>query len=64
MKINFIEQKKPVGLPDAFILGEKFIGKNNVAMILGDNFFMVKIYQKNYTVVLILKKEQKLFYIK
>ena len=39
MKINFIEQKKPVGLPDAFILGEKFIGKNNVAMILGDNFF-------------------------
>ncbi len=39
MKINFIEQKNPVGLPDAFILGEKFIGKNNVAMILGDNFF-------------------------
>ena len=39
MKINFIEQNKPVGLPDAFILGEKFIGKNNVAMILGDNFF-------------------------
>ena len=38
MKV-FIEQKKPVGLPDAFILGEKFIGKNNVAMILGDNFF-------------------------
>ncbi len=39
MKINFIEQEKPVGLPDAFVLGEKFIGKNNVAMILGDNFF-------------------------
>ena len=39
MKINFIEQEKPVGLPDAFILGDKFIGKNNVAMILGDNFF-------------------------
>ena len=39
MKIKFIEQEKPVGLPDAFILGEKFIGKNNVAMILGDNFF-------------------------
>ena len=31
--------KKPVGLPDAFILGEKFINKNNVALILGDNFF-------------------------
>ncbi len=39
MKIRFIEQEKPVGLPDAFILGEKFIGKSNVAMILGDNFF-------------------------
>ena len=40
MKINFLEQEKPVGLPDAFILGEKFIGKSNVAMILGDNFFL------------------------
>ena len=39
MKINYIEQHKPRGLPDAFILGEKFIKKNNVAMILGDNFF-------------------------
>ena len=39
MKINYIEQDKPRGLPDAFILGEKFIKKNNVAMILGDNFF-------------------------
>ena len=39
IKLSFIEQSKPRGLPDAFILGEKFIGKNNVAMILGDNFF-------------------------
>ena len=39
IKITYIEQDKPRGLPDAFILGEKFIGKNNVAMILGDNFF-------------------------
>ena len=39
MKINYIEQDKPRGLPDAFILGEKFIKKDNVAMILGDNFF-------------------------
>ena len=39
IKLNYIEQKKPVGLPDAFILGEKFINKNNVALILGDNFF-------------------------
>ena len=39
LKINFIEQNYPRGLPDAFILGEKFIGKENVALILGDNFF-------------------------
>ena len=39
IKITFIEQKYPKGLPDAFILGEKFIGKENVALILGDNFF-------------------------
>jgi len=39
IKINYIEQKYPRGLPDAFILGEKFISNNNVALILGDNFF-------------------------
>ena len=39
IKISYIEQSKPKGLPDAFILGEKFIGKDNVSMILGDNFF-------------------------
>ena len=39
IKINYKEQSTPKGLPDAFILGEKFIGKDNVALILGDNFF-------------------------
>ena len=39
IKINYIEQDKPRGLPDAFILGQNFIKKDNVAMILGDNFF-------------------------
>jgi len=39
IKITFLEQSKPKGLPDAFIVGEKFIGKNDVALILGDNFF-------------------------
>ena len=39
IKITYKEQTKPKGLPDAFILGENFIGKKNVAMILGDNFF-------------------------
>ena len=39
VKITFAEQKHPKGLPDAFLIGKKFIGKSNVALILGDNFF-------------------------
>ena len=49
IKISYIEQEKPRGLPDAFILGEKFIGKEKVAMILGDNFF----YGQNLTSILL-----------
>ena len=39
VKLFYIEQAKPKGLPDAFILGNKFIGKDKVTLILGDNFF-------------------------
>ena len=39
IKISYAEQKYPKGLPDAFLVGKKFIGKDNVALILGDNFF-------------------------
>ena len=39
IKISYVEQTKPRGLPDAFVVGKKFIGKENVALILGDNFF-------------------------
>tara|TARA_B100001057_G_C22805168_1_gene933099 strand:+ start:907 stop:1773 length:867 start_codon:yes stop_codon:yes gene_type:complete len=49
IKINYLEQDKPRGLPDAFVIGEKFIGKNNVAMILGDNFF----YGQNLSTILL-----------
>mgnify|MGYP001248131194 CR=1 FL=1 len=45
IKISYLEQDKPRGLPDAFVIGEKFIGKSSVAMILGDNFF----YGQNLT---------------
>jgi len=45
VKITFAEQKYPKGLPEAFVIGEKFIGKDNVALILGDNFF----YGQNLT---------------
>ena len=39
IKISYKEQKKPNGLPEAFIIGEKFIKNQNIALILGDNFF-------------------------
>ena len=39
IKIQYKIQKKPRGLADAFILGKNFIKKDNVALILGDNFF-------------------------
>jgi glucose-1-phosphate thymidylyltransferase len=39
INIYFEVQKVPRGLADAFILGESFIGKDNVTMILGDNIF-------------------------
>ena len=45
IKITYAEQDRPRGLPDAFIIGEKFIGKEGVALILGDNFF----YGQNLT---------------
>ena len=49
MNISFKEQVYPKGLPDAFLLGEKFINNKNVALILGDNFF----YGQNLTSKLI-----------
>ena len=49
IKITYVEQSKPRGLPDAFVIGEKFIGKENVAMILGDNFF----YGQNLSTLLL-----------
>ena len=39
IKITYAEQEKPRGLPDALIVGEKFIGNGSVALVLGDNFF-------------------------
>ena len=39
IKIQYLTQHKPNGLPEAFIVGEKFINKQNIALILGDNFF-------------------------
>lgn len=45
IKIEYKVQPTPAGLAEAFILGETFIGNNDVALILGDNIF----YGQNFT---------------
>ena len=51
ISLEYKEQPKPGGLPQAFTIGEKFIGKDSVSLILGDNFFygqsLTKILKKN-----------------
>ncbi len=39
MKLSYAEQAKPEGIAQAFVIGEKFIGKDPVCLILGDNIF-------------------------
>lgn len=48
MKISYAVQESPRGLADAFIIGEEFIGQDNVALILGDNIF----YGQSFSAVL------------
>ena len=61
ISIEYKEQTNPEGLPQAFTIGEKFIGKDNVSLILGDNFFygqsLTKILKKNIN----LKSGAKIF---
>ena len=61
ISIEYKEQTKPEGLPQAFTIGEKFIGKDNVSLILGDNFFygqsLTRILKKNIN----LKSGAKIF---
>ena len=43
MKFSYAVQEQPRGLADAFIIGADFIGKDNVALVLGDNIFYGKV---------------------
>jgi glucose-1-phosphate thymidylyltransferase len=52
IKISYAIQEVPLGIADAFIVGEKFIGKKNVCLILGDNIF----YGEGFTNILINSK--------
>tara|TARA_Y100001970_G_scaffold287801_1_gene413357 strand:+ start:1187 stop:2053 length:867 start_codon:yes stop_codon:yes gene_type:complete len=61
IKIQYKEQSYPKGIPDAFILGKKFIGRYNVALILGDNFFYSKSLAKKLLNATKIKSGAKVF---
>lgn len=61
VKIQYKEQKSPNGLPEAFIIGEKFINNNGVALILGDNFFYAQSLTKTLKNAIKLKQGAKVF---
>ena len=64
IKITYAEQVRPRGLPDAFVVGEKFIGKDNVSLILGDNFFYGQSFSKKLIECSKLKKGAKVLLYK
>jgi len=55
ISISYEIQKEPNGIAQAFIIGEKFIGNSNVALILGDNFF----YGNSLPDILVKSSKQK-----
>jgi glucose-1-phosphate thymidylyltransferase len=61
IKIQYIVQKKPNGLPEAFVIGSKFIKNQNVVLILGDNFFYGKDFVKNLIISLKLNEGSTIF---
>lgn len=48
LSIEYEVQEQPNGLAEAFIIGEEFIGEDNVALVLGDNIF----YGRGFSTVL------------
>ncbi|EHP86144.1 glucose-1-phosphate thymidylyltransferase RfbA [Methanotorris formicicus] len=54
IKLHYKEQKEPGGLAEAFIIGEEFIGDDNVCLILGDNI----LYGSGLTGLLLEAKEE------
>ena len=61
IKIVYAEQDKPRGLPDAFKIGRNFIGKDSVALILGDNSFYGQSLSEKLSIITKLKKGATIF---
>ena len=50
INIEYSIQKEPLGLPEAFIIGEKFIDNSNICLILGDNIFHSDTFINKYLI--------------
>ncbi len=61
MKIEYKVQEKPNGLVEAFIIGEEFIGSDNVALVLGDNIFFGQGFTPKVKQAAKLKKGAEIF---
>ena len=61
INIKFEIQKKPTGLPDAFVIGEEFIGDSDVCLILGDNIFHADTFVNKYLIPSFDKKTPTVF---
>ena len=61
MKIEYKVQEKPNGLVEAFIIGADFIGKDNVALVLGDNIFFGQAFSPILREVAKLEKGAEIF---
>ena len=61
ISIEYAIQPTPDGLAQAFTIGEKFIGENNVAMILGDNIFYGQHFSDNLKIASLKKKGATIF---
>ena len=61
LKMSYAVQESPRGLADAFIIGEEFIGDDNVALILGDNIFYGQSFSKVLQKVASMEKGATIF---
>jgi glucose-1-phosphate thymidylyltransferase len=61
LNIEFAIQENPTGLPDAFIIGEQFIGNDSVCLILGDNIFHSDTFVNKYLIPSFEKKTPTVF---